>query len=343
MQDTSHYQHVFNNMGDGLAVYSPVDDGDDFVFVDLNPAGQLLSRIRKCEALGERVTSLFPSIDEIGLLDVFRRVCKTGNPERLSLRLYRDERIEQWVENYVFRLPNGHICALYSDTTNVKKVEVEAISAKIKVQELARKLSLAREAERQELADILHDGPAQLIAISTLLIERSANRSDIDLEYPIGLLRTALSMLRLTVSDLFPQVTRLRSLEESFESLAEDPTLKKIMSVSVHCNLHCEISKEARSLLYKMSREFLINAVKHGRAEKAVISAEDSGSYLSMYVEDNGVGFCSNTVECCCDGKSYGLSKISRLCQSLGGELILDFTRKKGALVGVRLPIVSLQ
>ena len=209
MQDTSHYQHVFNNMGDGLAVYSPVDDGDDFVFVDLNPAGQLLSRIRKCEALGERVTSLFPSIDKIGLLDVFRRVCKTGNPERLSLRLYRDERIEQLVENYVFRLPNGHICALYSDTTNVKKVEVEAISAKIKVQELARKLSLAREAESQELADILHDGPAQLIAISTLLIERSANRAEIDLEYPIGLLRTALSMLRLTVSDLFPQVYKV--------------------------------------------------------------------------------------------------------------------------------------
>ena len=91
-----------------------MDDGIDFVFVDINHTGQVTSKITLEEAVGRRVTQVFPAVEQIGLLDVFRRVYQTGTPEEHPLTLYVDGRIDQWVENYVFKLPSGLIVALYS-------------------------------------------------------------------------------------------------------------------------------------------------------------------------------------------------------------------------------------
>jgi PAS domain-containing protein len=81
---------LFDNMGDGVAVYRAVDNGRDFVFVDINKPGQSLSRVSLDEAVGRRITEVFPDVERIGLLDALRRVWQTGRPEHLPLILYKD-------------------------------------------------------------------------------------------------------------------------------------------------------------------------------------------------------------------------------------------------------------
>lgn len=117
------YQQLFDHLGDGVAVYKAVEEGRDFVFVDINQPGQSLSNITLEEAVGKRITEIFPSVESIGLLHVFQRVWQTGQPESHPLTFYKDARIEQWIENYVYKIPSGLIVAIYSDTTTQRKAE----------------------------------------------------------------------------------------------------------------------------------------------------------------------------------------------------------------------------
>lgn len=116
----ARFRELFDNMSSGVAVYNPTKDGTDFIFSDINQSGERLSKVKKEEILGKKLTKLFPSVKEIGLLDTLRRVHKTGKPERLPVTLYKDKRITQWVENYVYKLPSGEIIAVYDDITESK-------------------------------------------------------------------------------------------------------------------------------------------------------------------------------------------------------------------------------
>ena len=127
-ESEQRFQELFDHMGEGVAVYRAVEEGQDFVLVDLNATGETLSRVRRADVVGRRVTQVFPAVEQIGLLDVFRRVWRTGRPEQHPLTRYADGRIEEWVENYVYRLPSGLIVALYADTTEKRRAE-EALRA----------------------------------------------------------------------------------------------------------------------------------------------------------------------------------------------------------------------
>lgn len=113
----SKYHELFERMSSGVAFYQAVDDGADFRFTAFNRAAESIENTKRDAVIGRRVTSVFPGIKEMGLLDVFRRVWKTGNPEMLPIKQYADNRILGWRENHVIKLPSGEIVAIYEDRT----------------------------------------------------------------------------------------------------------------------------------------------------------------------------------------------------------------------------------
>ncbi|MBW2009040.1 MAG: response regulator [Deltaproteobacteria bacterium] len=113
-ESEARYQALFENMRNGVAVYEPVDEGKDFVFVGFNRAAERMEKLGREEVLGRRVTEVFPGVEEMGLLEVFRRVHRTGEPEL------------QWRENFVYRLPSGEIVAAYTDETERVMAETRA-------------------------------------------------------------------------------------------------------------------------------------------------------------------------------------------------------------------------
>jgi len=117
------FRALFDGMSNGVAVYNAVDDGADFVFVDINPAGQEMDNIPLEKAVGRKVTEVFPGVEEFGLLDVLRRVWQTGVPEELPISEYKDNQISYWRKNRVYKLPSGEIVAIYSDETAAKQAE----------------------------------------------------------------------------------------------------------------------------------------------------------------------------------------------------------------------------
>ncbi|MCX5992626.1 MAG: PAS domain S-box protein [Chloroflexi bacterium] len=120
----ARYNELFNHMNSGVAVYEAVDDGEDFVFKDFNPAAEKIERVSRGEVIGRRVTEVFPSIKPFGLFAVFQRVWRSGQAEYFPDSVYRDERDPgSWRESWVYRLQSGEIVAVYNDVTERKLAE----------------------------------------------------------------------------------------------------------------------------------------------------------------------------------------------------------------------------
>lgn len=121
------YRELVDNMVEGVAVYGAVDEGENFVFRELNQAGEEVTGLTRGQAIGRLVTDVFPGVVEIGLLDVFRRVYQTGIPESLPATKYMDQRISLWVENSVFKLASGEIVAVYNNVSDRKELEAQVL------------------------------------------------------------------------------------------------------------------------------------------------------------------------------------------------------------------------
>ena len=117
------FREIFRNMSSCVAIYEPVEEGKDFIFKDLNPAGCESSRLKKEDVIGKSVLEVFPGMRSLGLFDIFQQVFRTGQPVKYPTSQYKDDRVEMWVENYVCKLPSGEIAAVYDDVS--KRVEIE--------------------------------------------------------------------------------------------------------------------------------------------------------------------------------------------------------------------------
>jgi PAS domain S-box-containing protein len=115
-------RQLFDNMESGVAIYDAVGEGKDFVFKDMNKAGEEFSKVRIENIRGKSIMGVFPGAGKMGLFKAMQDVWRTGKPVRLPLFRYEDKRITQWVKNYVFRLPSGEIVAIYEDLTEHEKI-----------------------------------------------------------------------------------------------------------------------------------------------------------------------------------------------------------------------------
>ncbi|MCU7933011.1 MAG: PAS domain S-box protein [Candidatus Thiodiazotropha sp. (ex Codakia rugifera)] len=117
------YHSLVDHIGNGVALYKPVDGGDDFIFVDINQAGERITQTQKQDLLGKRVSKLFPGSQELGLLNKLKQVHKTGQPQEIPKTHYQDGHLNLWVRNYLYALPNGEIVTIFEDLTGTTQLQ----------------------------------------------------------------------------------------------------------------------------------------------------------------------------------------------------------------------------
>ena len=124
-ENEKQFSQLFSSMPSGVAIYEPVDNGEDFVFRNFNAAAEKIERISKENVIGKRVTQVFAGVKSFGILEVFQRVLRTGKPEYYPVALYKDDKEQgSWRENWVYKLPNGNIIAIYNDITERTRLEI---------------------------------------------------------------------------------------------------------------------------------------------------------------------------------------------------------------------------
>lgn len=118
------FRGLFENMSSGVAIYTAVDDGADFVFRDINPAAEKMDGIKRSDLVGKRVTEVFPGVKASGIFEFFQTVYRTGEPQTCPIKFYHDARLAVWRENRVYRLASGEVIAIYDDVTERKRAEI---------------------------------------------------------------------------------------------------------------------------------------------------------------------------------------------------------------------------
>ncbi|MBF0484305.1 MAG: PAS domain S-box protein [Candidatus Omnitrophica bacterium] len=130
------FRSLFNTMREGVAVYKPVDDGKDFIFVDMNEAGCQMTKVKKEDIIGKRILDVFPYAKQMGVFNLCQQVNISGNAETMDTREYKDARLTSWFKNFVFKLTNGEIVAIFKDETETKLAELSLLESEQKYREL---------------------------------------------------------------------------------------------------------------------------------------------------------------------------------------------------------------
>jgi PAS domain S-box-containing protein len=177
-ESEERYRMMFRSMGDAVAVYEVVDQGNDFVFRDFNEAAERIEKVKSEDVIGKSVLEVFPGVKNLGLFEVFQRVWKTGKPEHLPARIYKDKRIVGWRENYVYKLPSGELVAVYQDVTDRKRLEEELRQYSLHLEKLIDERTQELRSARQRLENVISSNPAVIYSGKPL-----ADQSDFVLTY----------------------------------------------------------------------------------------------------------------------------------------------------------------
>jgi PAS domain S-box-containing protein len=130
-QNEIRFRSLFENMGNNVAIFEVMDDGKDFIFKNFNSAAEKLEKVHRTEIIGKSAALVFPTLVEYKLLESFRKVWKTGEPESTPIIVYdNDGMILSWTENFIYKLPSNEIVVIYDDITERKKAEYDLLKTK---------------------------------------------------------------------------------------------------------------------------------------------------------------------------------------------------------------------
>ena len=119
------FRAMFNNLSSGVIILKVVDDGEDFLILDLNRADSKIDRINKKDAINKRFLDVFPEIEHTGFIEKLRKVWKTGKTEKCSITIEKNENKKSWREYSIYTLPDNELVAIFDDVTEKKEAEME--------------------------------------------------------------------------------------------------------------------------------------------------------------------------------------------------------------------------
>ena len=342
----ARYRELFNKMSSGVAVFEALKGGKEFVFIDFNRAAEKFENLKKENVLGRNFIEIVPSAKKYGLLDTFRRVWKSGEPEYHPVAVYKDDILKIWKENYVYRLPSGEIVDVYDDITERKNAENKLLEYQKKLLSLASELSLVEERERRSIATDLHDQIGQTLSVIkmrcfTLGDDLSSPDHVRQIDEIKELVKQTIQDTRSLTFDLSPPVLYELGLVAAIDWLAEEFQLKHNLKCTVESDKKPKpLNQDMEIVLFRSVRELLVNIVKHAQANKVKITIRVNKNNLRIRVSDDGIGFSPATKATrTYKDQQFGLFNIKERIRHLGGKFEVDSQSGKGAMVTLVAPL----
>jgi PAS domain S-box-containing protein len=121
------YHSFFENTCNGVLIYEPINDGNEYILKDVNKATANLLRMNKEDLIGKKLFEEFPDLPNPEIRDLLRRVLMSEKPEFVAPLKYRKRDDFPWISHYVFKLPSGEIASFMVDVSDEVQKEHEMI------------------------------------------------------------------------------------------------------------------------------------------------------------------------------------------------------------------------
>lgn len=194
--------------------------------------------------------------------------------------------------------------------------------------------------EQQRLGRELHDGLCQQLTGIGFMAQTAALRlkkhrvvDTEELEKIAKLVSDSAMQARVIARDLHKEQVEAAGFEQALRTLTE----RQIWSTPCQLRLQTKIqidSNKAASEIYRILREAIINANKHARATRIIVSAHRKKQGLAISVEDDGVGL--NGKRSTGDGLGFHIMKYR--ARMIGARVKVESPRKGGTRVTIYLP-----
>jgi PAS domain S-box-containing protein len=288
-QSEAQFRQLFSNMPSAVAVYEAVDGGTDFVFKDFNAMAERIEKLNEEKIVGKRLTEVFSGVESFGVLGVFQRVWQSGEPEYYPAHIYKDEKDPgSWRENWVYKLPNGNIVAIYNDITEREQAEKKLEETMNQLVLINEKLSVVGSLTRHDVANKL------MVAKSNLFLLKKQIGDNPNLGRYIERIDSALASSDgiFEFSRLYEQIgVEKPTTENVFDCFNQAVALFPELSTIKVVNECQRLAVVADSLLKQLFYNLIDNSLKHGQkvTQIQLQYTKDSDGVKLIY-KDNGIG-----------------------------------------------------
>lgn len=234
------------------------------------------------------------------------------------------------------------ILGAYLDITHLREVERDLEQSHAVLRELAVYREAALEAERQRIAQDLHDDLGQMLTVlrlnlSMLQIQHGENNPALTEQ-----VRQIKSHIDMTIQVIRDVSARLRPsiLNMNFTAVLEKQVEEFIRCTGIRCLLRmsCDEScftEEQATAIYRIVQECFTNIMRHSKAKQVDINLSRQQDSCCLEVCDDGVGFELNSNR----KKTFGLIGMRERVLALGGDFKISSEPGQGTRLSVCLPV----
>jgi signal transduction histidine kinase len=240
----------------------------------------------------------------------------------------------------VFTAEDERLLEAFAASASIAVATARSVGSERHRQRLA-----AAEGERQRWARELHDDTLQSLSALRLGLATGARSNEPErlregMRWAAEQLEESIATLRSLITDLRPAALDELGVQAALEGLVERAG-RQGMQIDLSVDLaHAQgrtgkrLSAELETALYRIVQEALTNALKHGRAARAVVEITEDATSVSLRVRDDGSGFDPQA-----ETHGFGLLGIRERVELLSGQLMIDSSPQRGTVLDIRFPV----
>lgn len=218
------------------------------------------------------------------------------------------------------------------------------------LQQEKERLVEAEEEARRRLAQELHDGPTQTVAILAMrlhllqqLLQHAPEQLPQELEKAEQIARQAVQELRQFLFRLRPLILESQGLYAALTHLAEK--IREVEPFAVHLDIDPRVDAvldpNARALVFSIVEEAMNNARKHAEPQNVWVRMRVTDAGLSVSVEDDGRGFDPLALRVDAGRRgSLGVLSMMERADLLKADFQIDSAPGQGTRVRLQIPLL---
>jgi len=305
---------------------------------------------QKQNEMSARLRQVEANFDSYTREDV-RQTYASERDAQLKLLLMRSQ-LEQFqgkhrqLDNYIQQMRRLHdLTARMAETMSVEQGE-SSPGHTVSDHDAVIQTIEAQEAERQRLAQQMHDGPAQSLTnliLQAEIVERLFDAEPARARTELGQLKTSANVtfqrvrdfifaLRPMMLDDLGLLPTIRRYTQQFETVNKLP-------VTLNLNGDRTLAPYIEVTIFRAIQELLTNVAKHAHASRVQVTLDLNAEPIALIVEDDGSGFDAAAVLARARERgSTGLVTLEKRIEMLGGAINYQSATGRGTRVRVVIP-----